>query len=163
MRSPVDKRICVIGAGPCGLTAVKNLLRAGCRSVVSYEENSVIGGNWAPATDTIELWDPKTSTFAYAPYKLTKPRGWHGSALVRDGTILTLGGYQNGCTPTDTVDQIDPAKGVVTTFANLPHWNTELNAVTLLDGSILGVGGGECGASSAYPDLDFLPGAPGPR
>jgi hypothetical protein len=123
----------------------------------------VIGGNWAPATDTIELWDPKTSTFTYAPYKLTKARGWHGSALVRDGTILTLGGYQNGCTPTNTVDQIDPVKGTVTTFASLPHWNTELNAVTLLDGSILGVGGGECGATSAYPDLDFLPGAPGPR
>jgi hypothetical protein len=123
----------------------------------------VIGGNWAPATDTIEFWDSASNAFTYATYKLTKPRGWHGSALVRDGTILILGGYQDGCTPTDTVDQIDPVKGAVTPFASLSHWNTELNAVTLLDGSILGVGGGECGASSAYPDLDFLPGAPGPR
>jgi hypothetical protein len=34
--------------------------------------------------------------------------------------------------------------------------------VTLLDGSILAVGGGACGASLALPDIDFLPGAPGP-
>jgi hypothetical protein len=46
-----QKRICVIGAGPCGLTALKNLLQAGCRNVVCYEENSSIGGNWAFTDD----------------------------------------------------------------------------------------------------------------
>ena len=39
-------RVCVIGAGPCGLTAVKNLLAAGLEEVVCYEEASAIGGNW---------------------------------------------------------------------------------------------------------------------
>jgi cation diffusion facilitator CzcD-associated flavoprotein CzcO len=51
MRSPVEQRICVIGAGPCGLTAVKNLLQAGCRTIVCYEEHSAIGGNWAYTDD----------------------------------------------------------------------------------------------------------------
>jgi hypothetical protein len=32
--------------------------------------------------------------------------------------------------------------------------------VTLLDGSVLGVGGGACGGQSTLPDLDFLKGAP---
>jgi cation diffusion facilitator CzcD-associated flavoprotein CzcO len=41
----------VIGAGPCGLTALKNLLQAGCRDVVCYEESSGIGGNWAFTDD----------------------------------------------------------------------------------------------------------------
>jgi cation diffusion facilitator CzcD-associated flavoprotein CzcO len=41
----------VIGAGPCGLTALKNLLQAGCRNVVCYEERSGIGGNWAFTDD----------------------------------------------------------------------------------------------------------------
>jgi flavin-binding monooxygenase-like protein len=51
-RSPLgEKRICVIGAGPCGLTALKNLLQAGCRHVVCYEESSGIGGNWAYTDD----------------------------------------------------------------------------------------------------------------
>lgn len=39
-------RVCVIGAGPCGLTAVKNLLAAGIDDVVCYEEAAAIGGNW---------------------------------------------------------------------------------------------------------------------
>src|SRR4029453_14510994 len=47
MTSSGEKRICVIGAGPCGLTALKNLLQAGCRNVVCYEESSGIGGNGA--------------------------------------------------------------------------------------------------------------------
>jgi cation diffusion facilitator CzcD-associated flavoprotein CzcO len=44
-------RICVIGAGPCGLAAVKNLLEAGCTDVVCYEEHDAIGGNWAFTDD----------------------------------------------------------------------------------------------------------------
>jgi cation diffusion facilitator CzcD-associated flavoprotein CzcO len=50
-RSSTDPRVCVIGAGPCGLTAVKNLLQAGCRDVVCYEEGAGIGGNWAFTDD----------------------------------------------------------------------------------------------------------------
>jgi len=41
----------VIGAGPSGLTAVKNLLQAGCRDVVCYDEGHRIGGNWAYTDD----------------------------------------------------------------------------------------------------------------
>ena len=51
VRSSGEKRVCVIGAGPCGLTALKNLLRAGHRNVVCYEEHSSIGGNWAFTDD----------------------------------------------------------------------------------------------------------------
>jgi cation diffusion facilitator CzcD-associated flavoprotein CzcO len=51
VRSSGEKRVCVIGAGPCGLTALRNLLRAGCRNVVCYEEHSSIGGNWAFTDD----------------------------------------------------------------------------------------------------------------
>jgi cation diffusion facilitator CzcD-associated flavoprotein CzcO len=46
-----EKRICVIGAGPCGLTALKNLVQAGCRNVHCYEESGRIGGNWAFTDD----------------------------------------------------------------------------------------------------------------
>jgi cation diffusion facilitator CzcD-associated flavoprotein CzcO len=51
VKRPDEKRICVIGAGPCGLTALKNLLQAGCRDVVCYEESGGIGGNWAFTDD----------------------------------------------------------------------------------------------------------------
>ena len=44
-------RVCVIGAGPCGLAAMKNLLQAGCRDVVCFDEGDDIGGNWAYTDD----------------------------------------------------------------------------------------------------------------
>lgn len=47
----MSPRVCVIGAGPCGLTALKNLLEAGVRDVVCYERHSGIGGNWAFSDD----------------------------------------------------------------------------------------------------------------
>ena len=49
--SATQPRVCVIGAGPCGLTAVKNLLQVGCRDVTCYEAGSGIGGNWAFTDD----------------------------------------------------------------------------------------------------------------
>jgi cation diffusion facilitator CzcD-associated flavoprotein CzcO len=38
-------RVCVVGAGPCGLTTVKNLVAEGL-DFVCYEEASAVGGNW---------------------------------------------------------------------------------------------------------------------
>jgi hypothetical protein len=58
------------------------------------------------------------------------------------------------------VDQVDPVNGTVQPFGTLPHANTEWTAVTLQDGSVLGVGGGACGTPLALPSLDFLPGKP---
>ncbi|MEL6845582.1 MAG: NAD(P)-binding protein [Bacteroidota bacterium] len=39
------KKICVIGAGPSGITAIKNLLDQGL-DVVAYDRNHEVGGNW---------------------------------------------------------------------------------------------------------------------
>ena len=41
-----EQRVCVIGAGPSGITAAKNLLGAGFRNVVVYDRNAEVGGNW---------------------------------------------------------------------------------------------------------------------
>jgi hypothetical protein len=117
------------------------------------------GGVHVPLT-SMELYDPAADKWTVAPYVLSTGRTWHASALVRDGTILVMGGYNvdGTCTPTDTVDQVDPVNGTVKPFGTLPHANTEWTAVTLLDGSVLGVGGGACGTPTALPSLDFLPG-----
>ncbi len=42
----VSSSVCVIGAGPCGLTTLKNLAQAGLQDIVCYETGSQIGGNW---------------------------------------------------------------------------------------------------------------------
>jgi hypothetical protein len=41
-----DARVCVIGAGPSGITAGKNLLQVGIRNLVIYEKGDQVGGNW---------------------------------------------------------------------------------------------------------------------
>lgn len=44
------KRVCVIGAGPSGITAVKNLLDEGLE-VVCYDRQHDVGGNWIFSED----------------------------------------------------------------------------------------------------------------
>ena len=39
-------RVAVIGAGCSGITAVKNLIQAGVKEVVCFEQNDQVGGNW---------------------------------------------------------------------------------------------------------------------
>ena len=39
-------RICVIGAGPSGIAAIKNLQEQGLTSITVFEKNNQIGGNW---------------------------------------------------------------------------------------------------------------------
>jgi hypothetical protein len=44
-------KVAVIGAGCSGITALKNLLQAGLREVVCYEQQSDVGGNWIYTTE----------------------------------------------------------------------------------------------------------------
>lgn len=47
MASPLPSpRVCVIGAGCSGLTAIKNLVQAGVENVTCFEKNGQVGGNW---------------------------------------------------------------------------------------------------------------------
>jgi hypothetical protein len=39
-------RVCIIGAGPSGLTAIKQCLQAGLTNIVCYEAQDQVGGNW---------------------------------------------------------------------------------------------------------------------
>ncbi|NAS32707.1 NAD(P)-binding domain-containing protein [Flavobacteriaceae bacterium R38] len=41
----MNKRICIIGAGPSGITAIKNILDEHLE-VVAYDRNKDVGGNW---------------------------------------------------------------------------------------------------------------------
>ena len=41
----MTKHVCIIGTGPSGLPAIKNLIDAGI-SLIAYDNNSDVGGNW---------------------------------------------------------------------------------------------------------------------
>lgn len=46
MADTAQPRICVIGAGPSGLTTLKNLIQAGLTDITCYETSDAVGGNW---------------------------------------------------------------------------------------------------------------------
>jgi thioredoxin reductase len=52
-------RVGVIGAGPCGLTAIKNLRDQGLRNIVCYDDGDEIGGNWVLCenTDRVSVYE----------------------------------------------------------------------------------------------------------
>ena len=47
-----SERICIIGAGPSGITAAKNLLDAGFDDLVVYDLGDEVGGNWVFEADS---------------------------------------------------------------------------------------------------------------
>jgi hypothetical protein len=108
------------------------------RALVIGGYGNVAGG----ILDSIEVFDPVANTFTLAPYKLSGPRAAYAGVLVRDGTILALGGDSpNNGPPTNIVDQIDPVQGTVSAFPSLPTASHERSAIRLLDGSVLLAGG----------------------
>ena len=146
-------------------------LRSGARATTLPDGRVMVVGGADPnnsylAVDTIELYDPTAGTFALAPYKLSTPRNDHAAVLVRDGTVLALGGSDGGikdCTTpsaglTATVDQIDPVKGTVTPFPPLPRPAEGIGGVVTLDGSVFVGGGAICGDTTVQPYVDFLQG-----
>lgn len=50
-RIPKGARIAVIGAGPSGLAAIKNLKDQGLTQITAFEKNDEVGGNWVYGTD----------------------------------------------------------------------------------------------------------------
>ena len=78
MPSPVDNSWCVIGGGPSGLAALKNLLAAGIPAECLEREGG-IGGNWLFGSGTSRVF---ASTRLISSKRLTEfadfpmPRHW---------------------------------------------------------------------------------------
>lgn len=49
--STATPKICIVGAGPCGLTAAKNLIQHGLTQFTVFEKNHRLGGNWYYSED----------------------------------------------------------------------------------------------------------------
>ncbi len=77
MKRDTSARVCVIGAGPSGITAGKNLLQVGLKNIVIYEKADQVGGNWvysprlshSSVFDTTHIISSKTLS-QYADYPM---------------------------------------------------------------------------------------------
>ena len=113
---------------------------------------SMSAGGITVRSRPIEIFDPATNSFT-APRRTAWPRRAPGTRArsCATGPSWSMGGYtvDRPCdSSVASVEQIDPVAGDGDRRSpTLPNTNTEWTAVTLLDGSVLGVGGGACGTS----------------
>jgi N-acetylneuraminic acid mutarotase len=103
------------------------------------------GTSYPPAGLTsAELYDPETGTWSPTG-AMANPRGGHSATLLPDGRVLVAGG-EHIRSPSTTVslagaELFDPLTGTWTTTEpmNDPRWHHQ--AVVLLDGRVLVIGG----------------------
>lgn len=90
------------------------------KKVTLYLEEIVI-------TDTAEFYNPKTRIFTKAG-KMTSPRAFHSSVLLKDGKVLITGGDTARCEPTNSAEIYDPNTGV---FSKINSMNVPLSSHTM--------------------------------
>ena len=89
------------------------------------------------ATATTELYDPARRRFVRGP-RLSRPRVGHAALLLRDGSVLVLGGWSGGV-PTATAERLVGGRFVATGPMLSPRGG--FTATRLRDGRVLVVGG----------------------
>lgn len=111
--------------------------------------------NSGTATDTTEIYDPKTGTFTAGP-PMSVTRALHTATLLADGTVLIAGGVDSNNNALASAERYDP---VSDSFMPVPSMNkarAQHTAVTLWDGSVLNIGGTSGNANDwGYGDVDW--------
>ncbi len=89
------------------------------------------------ATASTELYDPARRRFVRGP-RLSRPRVGHAAILLRDGSVLVLGGWSGGV-PTATAERLVGGRFVAAGPMLSPRGG--FTATRLRDGRVLVVGG----------------------
>src|SRR6266853_2600022 len=115
--------------------------RSGHTGTLLYDGRVLItGGSGSQSiSSTIEIFDPRTSTFSFAD-TMSSARKDHAAALLPDGRVLIAGGY-DGRSALASVDIYDPQHNSVSRGPSLTSPRDGLSATSLLDGKILVAGG----------------------
>jgi hypothetical protein len=95
------------------------------------------------ATDTAEIYNPATATFAPTG-KMHSSRRGHSATLLPDGRVLIAGGVDDAAgTALDSTEIYNPATATFTPAAPMHLARFDHAAITLYDGKVLFAGGSE--------------------
>ncbi len=97
------------------------------------------GGEGAPPTASIEIYDPLTGSFMAAG-SLLQARADHSASLLQDGRVLIAGGRGAEGNALRSVELIDPVSFKVTRGPDLPTPRTAHVAATF-EGTVMLIGG----------------------
>jgi hypothetical protein len=134
-------------------------------TAVMYDVGKVlIVGGADPATATAEVIDLNASKPTWkSTSSMSHPRQYLNATILADGTVLATGGTLGGTVvATDLSNAVlpseiwNPATGVWTTVASLPHQRLYHSTATLLpDGRVLTAGGITGFSSTVFKDAEF--------
>ncbi len=93
------------------------------------------------ATNTAEIFDPRSMTRTSPTESMALPRALHASVLLKDGRVLVSGGYLNGSS-LDSLEIFDPRTNHFSRARASMHVGRSAHSMNLLtDGRVLIAGG----------------------
>lgn len=128
-----------------GLPSMK-VPRAGHSMTKLANGQVVVIGGFHPnqSISSIEVFDPKTNKFRFAPARLKYGRGYHSAHLLDDGQIAIIGGYSNRAEAIDTIEIFNPETNKVTLQKfKMNEKRGRHQSILLSHGGILIIGGDE--------------------
>ena len=94
---------------------------------------------WTPITNTAEVYNPRTNRWASAG-AMAHARVGHAAALLPDGRVLVVGGYERGGGAAQTAELYDPATNTWSSAATLNAARPVVRATLLVNGLVLVIG-----------------------
>jgi hypothetical protein len=98
----------------------------------------VIGGN---AEGTAEIFDPRASTFAALPCRLSEPRSFHAAVRLLDGSILIAGGIKREGATLKSAEILHPDTLECEPIASMFVARSRFTLRLLPDGKVQAIGG----------------------
>jgi hypothetical protein len=116
--------------------------REGHQALVVGSQVLILGGNGGSGPITSAEWyNPVSGLFSPVPAAMASPRQSFGAAILRDGTVLLLGGTADGTTAVATAEIFDPVAVTFTPAGNLGTARIGPTVFVLPGGNVLVLGG----------------------